>query len=111
MPLSFVVFVGLIALVVIAPLGLRLAGAVLGRRRQLCPGCGEKALAMTAAMLAPRTGGDEDTTQPRTSWTEHECDRCCARYVKPFGEAMLPRQAWLATPASLPTAIVVQRED
>ena len=109
MPLSFVVFVGLVALVLVVPTALKLAGLVLGRRRALCPGCGHKALAMTGGAIAARI---DESAQDSSTWSEHECDHCHARFVKPLGTGLMSRQAWLAgAKEAVPTAIVVKRED
>lgn len=106
MPLSFVVFAGLVALVALVPVGLKTATFVMSRRRYLCPACNEKSLAMTGAAFAT---GDQNTTG-KSSWTEFECERCTAKFVKPSGGMLMPRQAWIAG-VQLPQAIVVKRED
>ncbi len=104
MPLSFIVFVGLLALLVLIPTTLKLAGVVLGRRRALCPGCSQKALAMTGATIASR---DNPPAESR-SWAEYECEHCRQQFVKPLGTGLMTRQAWNAgAQEPIPTAIVV----
>lgn len=108
MPLSFFVLVGLVAVVVVIPVTLKLAGAVLGRRRQLCPGCSHKTLAMTGGSLVARS---TPAAQP-TSWAEYECEHCQAQFVKPLGAGLMTRQAWNSGASEqIPTAIVVKREE
>ena len=107
MPVSFFVLVAVVALFVIIPTTLKLAGVVLGRRRQLCPGCSSKALAMTGGTIASRsTPSDQAST-----WAEYECEHCHAQYVKQIGTGLMPRQAWLAgAQEAIPTAIVIERD-
>ena len=108
MPLSFIVFVGLVALVVLVPTTLKLTGLVLGRRRQLCPGCSHKTLMLTGGAVAARI---DENAQDSATWTEYECDHCHEKFVKPLGTGLMSRQAWLAgAKEPIPTAIVIERE-
>ncbi len=103
-----VLFVGLVALLVVIPVTLKIAGVVLGRRRALCPGCDHKALAMTGGAIASRnTPPDQSAT-----WAEYECDHCHAQFVKPHGTGLMTRQAWIAgAKEAIPTAIVVAKRE
>jgi hypothetical protein len=106
-PLSFILFVGLCAVLVLIPTTLKLAGVVLGRRRQLCPGCNHKTLAMTGGAIAARI---DESAQDNATWAEYECDRCHEQYVKPFGTPLMRRHAWLeGAKEPIPTAIVIER--
>jgi len=108
-PVSFLVFVGLVAVVVLVPVTLKIVGVVLGRRRQLCPGCNHKALAMTGGAVAARI---DDSAQDNATWAEYECDHCHARFVKPLGTGLMSREAWLAgAKEPIPTAIVVAKRE
>jgi hypothetical protein len=106
-PLSFLVFVGLVALLLLVPTALKLTGFVLGRRRQLCPGCSHKTLAMTGGAVAARI---DENAQDSATWAEYECDHCHEQFVKPLGTGLMTRQAWLAgAKEPIPTAIIVDR--
>ncbi len=107
MPLSFIVFVGLLAFLALIPTTLKLAGVVLGRRRALCPACNHKQLAMTGGAIASRHNPPDQSA----TWAEYECDHCQAQFVKPLGTGLMTRQAWIAgVKEPVPTAIVVSRD-
>lgn len=109
MPASFLVFCGLVVCVIVAPIGVKLASYVLGRRRHLCPGCNTKALAMTGGALT--TNLLEAEPRYPASWTEYECERCSAKFVRPLGKELVTRQAWIAgAQEPIPTATVVTRD-
>ena len=109
MPVSFLVFVGLLALLLGVPTVLKLTGFVLGRRRQLCPGCGHRTLAMTGGAIAARI---DENAQDSATWGEYECDHCHEQYVKPLRTGLMKRQAWLeGAKEPIPTAIVVERDE
>ncbi len=108
MPVSFLVLVGLVALLLVVPPVLKLTGFVLGRRRQLCPGCSRKALALTGGAVAARI---DENAQDSATWTEYECDHCNEQYVKPLGTGLMTRQAWLdGVKEPIPTARIVERD-
>jgi hypothetical protein len=107
-PVSFLVFVGLIAFLLVVPTVLKLTGFVLGRRRQLCPGCSHKALAMTGGAVAARI---DENAQDSATWAEYECDHCHEQFVKPLGTGLMTRAAWLAgAKEPIPTARLVERK-
>ena len=108
MPVSFLVLVGLVALLLVVPPVLKLTGFVLGRRRQLCPGCSHKALALTGGAVAARI---DENAQDSATWAEYECDHCHAQFVKPLGTGLMTRQAWLdGVKEPIPTARIVERD-
>jgi hypothetical protein len=107
-PLTLILIAGLVVLFgVVVPVSLKVAGLVLGRRRQLCPGCDHKALALTGGAVAARI---DESAQDSATWTEYECDRCHEQYVKPLGTGLMTRKAWLdGAKEAIPTARVVER--
>lgn len=105
MALTFYLFVGLLAFAGLAPVAVRLT---LGRRRELCPGCDRKTLALTGGAVAARI---DESAQDSSTWTEYECDHCHRCYVKPLGTGLMTRKAWLdGAKEPIPTAIVIERE-
>ncbi|MBA3452357.1 MAG: hypothetical protein H0T42_04590 [Deltaproteobacteria bacterium] len=109
MPVSFILAVGVVTLLVLIPATLKLAGFVLGRRRQLCPGCSRKALAMTGGAIAARI---DENAQDSATWAEYECDHCNAQFVKPLGTGFMTRQAWISgAKEPIPTAVLIERAD
>ena len=109
MPFSFIVLVGVVAALLLVPTVLKVVGAVLGRRRQLCPGCNHRTLALTGGAVAARI---DENAQDSATWTEYECERCQEQYVKPLRAGLMKRQTWLAgAKEAVPTAIVVERKD
>ena len=109
MPVSFLLFVGLLALLALIPAALKLAGVILARRRALCPACNHKQLAMTGGAIASRNNPPDQSA----TWAEYQCDYCNAQFVKPLGTGLMTRQAWIAgVKEPIPTAIVVvERKD
>lgn len=108
MPVSFLVFVGLLAVLVAVPTVLKLTGFVLGRRRALCPGCSRKALAMTGGAVAARI---DENAQDTATWAEYECEHCHSKFVKPLGTGLMTREAWLAgAKEPIPTARLIERK-
>ena len=109
MPFSFIAFVLVVAALLLVPVGLKLAGVVLGRRRLLCPGCSRQTLALTGGAVAARI---DENAQDSATWTEYECEHCHEQYVKPLRTELMKRQTWLAgAKEPVPTAIVVERKD
>ena len=108
MPVAFLVLVGIVAFVLVVPTVLKLTGFVLGRRRQLCPGCNQRMLAMTGGAVAARI---DENAQDSATWAEYECEHCHSQFVKPLGTGLMTRAAWLAgAKEPIPTARLVERK-
>ena len=101
-----IIVTGGVALFVVGRIALAITSFVLSRRRDICPACSKKALAMTGTTVAARK--IEPSADGR-SWSEYECDHCHLQFVKPLGGRIMDRQAWIAG-GSLPAAVVVRRD-